>query len=140
MLFLLSFFCPTHTIDQHGLECSRKAGERDIHGEYCLNSIRNMVLKALQSVEGVPKSYAALRDVVLQLADELEFAREASKRFDCASAQNAINGLIDLVIQAASEISRCYGRRKFGESFIFRKGCKLTSQSYLLYGDAITQQ
>ena len=84
--------------------------------------LRDLLLTFLmQKVEGVPDSYMALRGVILDLVKELEGAREAGKHFKADFAQKVLDELLELVIEAAMETSRCYSHGKIGAFFSFRR-------------------
>ena len=58
-----------------------------------------------------------LRDVVLELAEELESrtSAAASKAYETELARDALDKMIELIVDAAMEISRRYAHSKPGE-------------------------
>lgn len=74
----------------------------------------NSVLQ--QRIEKIPKAYMSLRDTVLDLVDELRSAQEAGRHYDSQIAGQALDELIELVIQASMKISTCFSRPKLGKS------------------------
>ena len=52
--------------------------------------------------------------MVLDLVKELHSASEARKHFDAKVARDALDDLIELVIETAAEISRFYSHSKIG--------------------------
>ena len=53
--------------------------------------------------------------MVLELVDGLKSAIESGKHFETNLAQKALDELVELVIQAAMEVSLCYSHSKLGE-------------------------
>ena len=67
-----------------------------------------------QRIENIPKTHRGLRNLVLDLVKELHSANEARKHFDTKVARDALDDLIELVIETSTEISRFYSRSKIG--------------------------
>ena len=67
-------------------------------------------------MEGVPKAFMDLRDVVLELVEELESRTTgaAIKVYETELARHALDKMIELIIDAAMEISRRYAHSKLG--------------------------
>lgn len=55
-----------------------------------------------------------LRDAVIELVEELLSASEAEKHFDTMLARRALDGLIELTIQASMELASIYSHSKIG--------------------------
>ena len=60
-------------------------------------------------------AYSGLRDLVLDLAEELSSLDQARRNVDTSAARKALDGFIDLIIEVATVISRCYSRSRLGE-------------------------
>ena len=69
----------------------------------------------IQQLEGIPKSYRSLRDMVLDLMKELDQVREERKHFDTKVARKALDDLIWLIVEIAKEVSQYYSRHKAGK-------------------------
>ena len=70
-----------------------------------------------------------LRDVVLELAEELKSATSgtAARAYETEPAREALDKMIELIIDAAMEISRRYAHSKTGETRFFgRRRSKLS--------------
>ena len=70
-----------------------------------------------QQVQNVSKTYADLRDVVLQLAAELKSrtSEAAAKAYNTDLARQALDEMIELIVDAAKEIHDRYAHSKSGE-------------------------
>ena len=78
--------------------------------------------------------------MVLELVDELESAAESGKHFETSLARRALDELIDLVVQAAMEVSLCYSHSKLSElSRLIALHPMLTSYSRVCEGTFFTQ-
>ena len=68
-------------------------------------------------MEGIPKPFTDLRDVVLELVEELESRTTgaADKVYETDLARDALDKMIVLIIDAAMEILRRYAHSKPGK-------------------------
>ena len=68
-------------------------------------------------MQGISKAFMDLRDVVLDLTEELRSATSdaAVRAYETDMAKEALDKMIELVVDAATEISRRYSRSKPGE-------------------------
>ena len=69
-----------------------------------------------QQIQGIPKAFMALRNVVLELVEELRSATTgaAVQAYETKPARDALDKLIHLIVDAAMEISRRYSHSKPG--------------------------
>ena len=72
-------------------------------------------------MQGISKAFTELRDVVLELAEELRLATSgaAVRAYETDMAREALDKMIELIVDAAMEISRRYSRSKTGEPSYF---------------------
>jgi uncharacterized membrane protein (DUF373 family) len=81
-------------------------------------ALYKQVLTLLQRIENIPTVYERLRHITLRLTDELENVAEAGSNFKTKSVRNAMNRLIELIVNATHEISNHYSQSKPSKSCI----------------------
>ena len=80
---------------------------------------RTSSLKVEQEVENIPSTHVRLRNLTLGALNGLDMIKEASSRFDSMIVKDALDRLINVIIEVVMEISRAYsGMNKYVCTFI----------------------